>query len=92
MIHWKDTTSYARDERGKVEPRSWTATTVEPRPIEITVTRKFGLEGWYLFLRGPLWMHEVRLPDDLERAKDRAHALVRRELGRLLADVEGMGQ
>lgn len=72
-MKWKDETSYSRGDLQQV-PRTWVATVGE---IDVIVTRKIHLSGWYLHSRA-LRIDMYGLNEDgLEAAKREALSVVR---------------
>jgi hypothetical protein len=83
---WVDATSYSRDERGRVEPRSWELECT-PR-LSVVVTRVHGCDGWHLTCHAiGVVRYDMGL-DDLEFAKDRAVRLVAARLSDWSAALE----
>lgn len=58
-VVWQDTTSYRGDERGKVEPRVWTASR---EGLSINLHRWHGLDGWFVTC-AVLRIDRVELPN-----------------------------
>jgi hypothetical protein len=64
---WTDITSYARGETN-AEPCSWL---LKNGGLRIVVTRRHGLEGWYLNCE-PFFNYETMRNSDIMAAKDEA--------------------
>lgn len=76
---WEDISSYSQGERRGSAPKSWELRT--SADLRIVVTRRFGLEGWYLLSEG---FDCRQLNDDVEEAKLEAIRLVRERLVHML--------
>lgn len=86
MIQWKDTTGYSRDERGRVEPRTWE---IQSGTVRIIVTRFLRQEGWFLLCYEVGISNHFELRSrDLADAQREAIAKVRATLANRLAYVD----
>lgn len=76
---WEDTTSYAQDERDKIEPRTWELSVKE---LTLVVTRIHGLDGWYAwfhpFLKRGHDLHTENLSEAKEEALKMAESVMDR--------------
>lgn len=88
-LNWTDTTSYARDERGKVPARTWATREVKGIRRPIVVTRKHGyVDAWFAICQG-LEIDTIELKSkDIEDAKLEAVRLVQKRLRAAAEDLE----
>lgn len=91
MAEWIDTTSYGRDERGKVAPRAWTLRAGQKRDmdrgaIHVEIHGLHGMPGAWFVSADDLWIgrHDLKTTD-VEEAKSRAIKVVRERLRSLTA-------
>lgn len=78
---WTDATSYSKNERGEVEPRSWE---VRLGPVRLIVTRRAGLEGWYAQSYPNLCQEHPLVAEDVEKAKEEAIYVLARQMERVV--------
>lgn len=86
-MSWTDATAYSRDERGKVEPRTWELL-LNGGNATLIVTRHRDYPGsWVMRAHGCLsWMRELKARE-LEAAKTEAINITRTALSRILSDL-----
>lgn len=86
-MSWTDVTSYSRDERGTVEPRTWELL-LNKGNARLCVTRHRDYPGsWVMVAYGCLsWTRELK-SIELEAAKTEAISITRTALSRILSDL-----
>jgi hypothetical protein len=83
---WVDETSYSRNETERT-PRTWVCRT---KDLQIVVTRRHMLTGWYLLAR-EVGLDQIRLlSDEIAEAKIEALALVRARLTVMMNSLDAI--
>ena len=72
-LQWNNTTSYSQNEKDRT-PRTWQ---MDVCGIRICVTRRFGLQGWYLICE-PWHSQRLLKSTDVDDAKTEAMELIGR--------------
>ena len=88
-LNWTDTTSYARDERGKVPARTWATREVKGIRRPIVVTRHHGIpDVWHVTCHGLDLDGFPLQAKDIEAAKNEAVSFIRSRLRAAASDLE----